>query len=173
MLLRRYCRYSAAPRGDAAATLSPLLLLRYRRYCCYAAAATAAPRTAASHLQTHSPRPSRVRYDPLATQFIAITQLPLLILRFAAPLPHAESMKEAHQIMRGMSLRVVDGHQLHFVEVFVALCKYVALLLLYYARVVLPVTAAAAAATTTPITTATLRPRGAACYCYFYHYSTN
>ena len=52
-------------------------------------------------------------------------------------------MKEAHQIMRGVSLRVVDGHQLHFVEVFVALCKYVALLLLYYARVVvLPVTAA-------------------------------
>jgi len=78
-------------------------------------------------------------------------------------------MKEAHQIMRGVSLRVVDGHQLHFVEVFVALCKYVALLLLYYARVLLPVTAAAAAATTT-ITSATLRPRGAACYFCYYHY---
>ena len=38
-------------------------------------------------------------------------------------------MKEAHQIVRGMSLRVVDGHQLHFVEVFVALCKYVAAVL--------------------------------------------
>jgi len=176
MLLRRYCRYCAAPCGDAAATLPPPLLLRCRRYC-YATAATAAtlpplllrlvqpPR----HLRTHSPRLSRVRYDPLATQFIAITQLPLLILRLAAPLPHAESMKEAHQIMRGVSLRVVDGHQLHFVEVFVALCKYVALLLLYYARVLLPVTAAAAAATTT-ITSATLRPRGAACYFCYYHY---
>jgi hypothetical protein len=49
-------------------------------------------------------------------------------------------MKEAHQIVRGMSLRVVDGHQLHFDEVFVALCKYVALLpLVYYARVLLTV----------------------------------
>ena len=50
-------------------------------------------------------------------------------------------MKEAHQIVRGMSLRVVDGQQLHFDGVFVALCKYVALLLLYCARVLLTVTA--------------------------------
>ena len=80
--------------------------------CCYATAATAAPRTSA---------------PPLANPLTS----PLSRRHQVRP---AESMKEAHQIVRGMSLRVVDGHQLHFDEVFVALCKYVALLpLVYYA----------------------------------------
>ena len=67
----------------------------------YATAATAAPRTSAPPL-----------VNPLTS--------PLSRRHQVRP---AESMKEAHQIVRGMSLRVVDGHQLHFDEVFVALCR--------------------------------------------------
>ena len=83
-----------------------MLLLRYRRYCCALYVRPSACEL--THLASLASGATR------STQFIAITQLPLLlILRLAAPLLQARSC--------WMSLSVVKGHELRSIRLLLSI----------------------------------------------------